>query len=146
MVTGAFSYTGSAVARELQRRGFSLFTLTNRRPPENATIPVAPLRFDADHLTRELSDTSVLVNTYWVRLPYANESFSTSVENSRILIEAAKRAGVRRLVHISVSNAARGTNLGYHFLPRLNPHFLSEAPLVGGKREVDQQKVAFALL
>ena len=114
MVTGAFSYTGSAVARELQRRGFSLFTLTNRRPPKNGTIPAAPLRFDADHLTRELSDTSVLVNTYWVRLPYANESFSTAVENSRILIEAAKRAGVRRLVHISVSNAARGTNLGYY--------------------------------
>jgi len=114
VVTGAFSFTGSAVARELQQRGFSVTTLTNRRSPEDCAIPSDPLRFDMEYLTRALSRSSALINTYWVRLAYGEKSFSSAVEDTRVLIEAAARAGVRRLVHVSVSNAAQGTNLGYY--------------------------------
>jgi NADH dehydrogenase len=55
-----------------------------------------------------------LINTYWVRLPYAGQTFDTAVENSRLLLQAAAAAGVRRVVHLSVSNASAGTNLGYY--------------------------------
>jgi NADH dehydrogenase len=115
VVTGAFSYTGAAVARELRRRGFALHTLTNRRrPPGAEDVTAAPLRFEPAHLERELAGADVLVNTYWIRLPRGGQDFDTAVANSRVLIEAARRAGVRRLVQVSVSNADLASSLGYY--------------------------------
>jgi len=115
VVTGAFSYTGAAVARELIERGWSVHTLTNRRPPEDvADITAAPLRFDADHLARELDGADLFVNTYWVRLPARGQNFDTARKRSQMLIEAAVTSGVGRLVHVSVSNAAAGRALGYY--------------------------------
>ena len=115
VVTGAFSYTGAAVARELIERGWSVHTLTNRRPPsDDPGITAAPLRFEADHLARELDRADLFVNTYWVRLPACGQDFGTAVERSGMLIGAAVRAGVGRLVHVSVSNAAAGRALGYY--------------------------------
>jgi len=119
VVTGAFSYTGAAVARELIARGWSVHTLTNRRPPEEpgsdvTGITAAPLRFEADHLARELDRADLFVNTYWVRLPACGQDFNTAVERSGMLIRAAGKAGVGRMVHVSVSNAAAGKALGYY--------------------------------
>lgn len=115
VVTGAFSYTGAAIAQELIRRGYIVHTLTNRNPPINTkAISSAPLRFDKEHITRELTNSDVFINTYWIRFPYAGQTFATAVSNSRMLIEAAAHAGVERIVHISVSNASSGTNLGYY--------------------------------
>jgi len=114
VITGAFSYTGAAVARELVGRGWHVHTLTNRRPPPGSeAITHAPLRFDPEALARALEGADTFVNTFWVRLPYGGETFATAVTKSRVLIEAAKRAGVR-FVHLSVSNAAAGRNLGYY--------------------------------
>ncbi len=114
VVTGAFSYTGAAVAQELLRRGYTIHSLTNRRPVDEGSISFAPLRFEREHLKRELSDAHAFVNTYWVRLPYAGQSFASAVQNSQVLIDAAVSAGVKRIVHISVSNAEEGKNLGYY--------------------------------
>jgi uncharacterized protein YbjT (DUF2867 family) len=115
VVTGAFSYTGAAVARALIARGWNVHTLTNRAaPPGTDAITSAPLQFQSDHLRRELCGADLLVNTYWIRLPWAGQTFESAVERSRALIEAARDAGVRRLVHVSVSNAASGRNLGYY--------------------------------
>jgi NADH dehydrogenase len=112
VITGAFSYTGAAVADELINRGGEVRTLTNRRSDKK--IPSAPLKFDRQHLESQLSGADTFINTYWIRLPYAGQTFDTAVENSQILISAAKNAGVKRFVHISVSNAEKGTNLGYY--------------------------------
>jgi NADH dehydrogenase len=112
VITGAFSYTGAAVADELLKRGYEVRTLTNRRSDKK--ILSAPLKFDREHLESQLRDAETFINTYWIRLPYAGQTFDTAVKNSRILIDAAKSAGVQRFVHISVSNAGRGTNLGYY--------------------------------
>jgi NADH dehydrogenase len=114
VLTGAFSYTGAAVAAELLRRGHAVHTLTNRAPPSGTPITAAPLRFEPDHLGQELAGADAFINTFWVRLPHAGQTFETAVEYSRLLLEAAARAGVGRLVHVSVSNAAAGTNLGYY--------------------------------
>ena len=49
VVTGAFSYTGSAVARSLLARGLQGPTLTNRNLPVSdpgAPIEAHPLQFD----------------------------------------------------------------------------------------------------
>ncbi len=114
VVTGAFSFIGSAVAHELLGRGFAVHTLTGRRPPVPTAISAAPLRFDEDHLSRELDGANVLVNTYWIRFPHAGQTFGTAVARSRILLQAARRAGVGRVVHVSVSNASSGEALGYY--------------------------------
>lgn len=114
IVTGAYSYTGAAVAAELLNYGFSVHTLTQRRAPPNNRLSSSPLMFDPDYLARELRGAEAFINTYWVRLPYAGAGFSDAVRNSQMLIDAAARAGVRRFVQVSVSNAAEGTNLGYY--------------------------------
>src|SRR5512135_3637991 len=115
VVTGPFSYIGSAVARELRGRGWTVHGLTNRHRPVGAeAITVAPLRFDADYLARELRGSDALVSTYWVRLPYGGQGFDTAVANSRTLFAAAARARVGRLVSVSVSNADASSTLGYY--------------------------------
>jgi NADH dehydrogenase len=115
VVTGAFSYTGSAVAGALLSRGWSVHTLTSRRPPEGETrITSAPLRFDLDHLARELAGADVLVSTSWVRMPWKGMTFATAAERAAVLVQAAKEAGVPRIVQVTVSNAERASNLGYY--------------------------------
>lgn len=47
---------------------------------------------------------SVFYNTYWVRFNYKGFSFSGALANSRKLFDAAKEAGVGRIVHISITN------------------------------------------
>lgn len=86
VITGVYSYMGAAVAGHLLREGHTVHTLTNRRAPAQGTpISFAPLRFDLDHLTRELKGASVLVNTYWIRLPYKDQTFDTAIANSCLL-------------------------------------------------------------
>jgi NADH dehydrogenase len=113
VITGAFSNTGAAVAGELARRGWSVRTLTNRPPPATSSIPATPLRFDRDLLTRALSGADAFVNTYWVRFPHRGITFDTGVQNSRLLIEAARAALVSRFVQVSVCNASEGSTLAY---------------------------------
>jgi NADH dehydrogenase len=73
-----------------------------------------PLNFDdVDTLARSLEGAQVLFNTYWIRFPSRGMTFERAVANSRTLLEAAKRAGVPRLVHISITNASEDSPLRY---------------------------------
>jgi len=118
VVTGARSYIGGAAARSLAARGWDLRTLTNRASPlrpGGPEIPSSPLQFrDRDALVAALGDARVLVNTYWVRYPRHGVDFDLAVENSRILFEAAREAGVERIVHVSVSNPRTDSPLAYY--------------------------------
>lgn len=107
-VTGAFSYSGSAIARELLARGRRVRTLTGHpdRAPASTPIEVRPLAFTAPQTLREaLTGVDTLYNTYWVRFPHGGVTFDAAVENSRRLFEAAAAAGVRRIVHVSITHA-----------------------------------------
>jgi uncharacterized protein YbjT (DUF2867 family) len=155
VVTGAFSYLGAAVARELRRRGFAVDTLTNRRPPPGETeISAAALEFDPDHLIRALRGADVLVNTYWIRVPHRGLGFETAVENSRTLVEAAAAAKVGRLVHVSVTNASLCSPLGYYrgkaevdAMVRASriPHAIVRPTLIVGPRDVLTSNIAWFL-
>jgi NADH dehydrogenase len=118
VVTGAFSYTGAAVARSLSARGWALRTLTNRSIPLQRLdfdVEAHPLQFeDAGRLVAALEGARALVNTYWIRYPHAGLSFDVAVANSGRLFEAARAAGVERVVHVSVSNAAPDSTLDYY--------------------------------
>jgi len=107
VVTGAFSYTGGAIARELLRRGRRVRTLTSHpaRPGANAAIDASPYGFDdPDALVRWLEGADTFYNTYWVRFTRGDTSFERAIERSGILFRSAALAGVRRVVHVSVTN------------------------------------------
>jgi nucleoside-diphosphate-sugar epimerase len=60
-----------------------------------------------------LEGVSVLYNTYWVRFNHKLFTFADAVKNMLILFEAAKKAGVDRIVHISITNPSADLNLEY---------------------------------
>jgi uncharacterized protein YbjT (DUF2867 family) len=73
VVTGAFSYSGAAIARELQAAGRRVRTLTGHpgRAPADTAIEVRPLDFtDPAGLAGSLHGARALVNTYWVRFAH----------------------------------------------------------------------------
>jgi NADH dehydrogenase len=57
---------------------------------------------------------SPLYNTYWFRFHYGEVTFERAVENTRILVDAAREAGVRRIVHLSVTQPSEDSKLGYY--------------------------------
>ena len=106
VVTGAFSYTGRHIAEALLARGRRVRTLARRPDPSHplaAQIEVAPLRFD-EPLVESLRGADTLYNTYWVRFERGQTTFAQAVEDTAALFRAANRAGVRRIVHMSVAN------------------------------------------
>jgi len=108
VVTGAFSYSGAAIAREDLAGGHQVRTLTGHpgRVPAGTEIDVRPLDFtDAGALQRSLQGAHTLYNTYWVRFPHSGVTHDTAVTNSRILFEAAAHAGIQRIVHVSITHA-----------------------------------------
>jgi NADH dehydrogenase len=75
---------------------------------------VAPLQFDRPSDLREsLRGASTLYNTYWVRFPRGEVTYEKAVENTRVLIAAAGEAGVRRIIHLSITHASEDSVLGY---------------------------------
>jgi len=108
VVTGAFSYSGAAITRELLEAGHQVRTLTGHpgRAPAGTPIDVRPLEFsDPGALERDLAGAHTLYCTYWVRFARGAVTHETAVENSRILFGAAARAGVKRIVHVSITHA-----------------------------------------
>ena len=123
VVTGAFSYTGSFIARRLLAAGHQVRTLTNNPspPPDLAgKVVAAPLDFDdADGLVRFMRGADTLYNTYWIHSNYGAGAFANAVLRSRGLFAAARQAGIRRLVHISIANSTASAH----------PYYASKAEL-----------------
>ncbi len=117
VVTGAFSYTGGYIARHLLQRNVGVTTLTRHPDLQNSfgdTVKSAPLNFsDIDALSRSMRGANVFYNTYWIRFERGQTTFDNAVENSKKLFIAAKKAGVERIVHISVSNPSPDSSLPY---------------------------------
>ena len=118
VVTGAFSYTGRFIARKLLDDGRRVRTLTNHAQRPGASeveVDVAPLKFtDRAGLVESLRGADVFYNTYWVRFHHGGIGFGDAVANTRILMSAAAEAGVRKVVHISVSNPSVESHLDYY--------------------------------
>jgi nucleoside-diphosphate-sugar epimerase len=117
VVTGAFSYSGRFVAAQLLERGRDLRTLTNHPKPEDPLapqIPTYPLNFlDEAGLVAALKGADTLYNTYWVRAAHGSLTHAIAVDNTKRLIDAARRAGIRRIVHTSIANPT-ASSLSYY--------------------------------
>lgn len=118
VVTGAYSFTGRFIAQRLMAQDRAIRTLTNhpqRAGAEDVRAEVAPLQFaDRDALVESMRGAEVLYNTYWVRFNHGRVRFGEAVANTRVLMGAARDAGVRRVVHISVSNPSEDSHLDYY--------------------------------
>ena len=118
LVTGAFSYSGSRIAELLIESGREVRTLTHhpdREHPLRAGVQASPYRFDDPAaLARSLEGITTLYNTYWVRFERGRTTFANAVANSRALFEAARRAGVARIVHVSIANPSIDSPLPYY--------------------------------
>lgn len=138
VVTGAFGYSGRYITRRLLAAGYRVRTLTNRPPRSELfehPIEVHPLAFDDPRrLTESLRGADVLYNTYWVRFEQAGVTFDQAVRNTLRLFEAARAAGVRRLVHVSITNPSENSPL---------PYFRGKARL---ERALRQSDLSWAIL
>jgi len=116
IVTGAFGYSGQYVARRLLNAGRAVRTITNslrRDSPLQGKIEAVPYSFDRpDDLREALRGADTLYNTYWVRFNEGN-GHARAVENSRILFRCAREAGIRRIVHTSITNPSADSYLTY---------------------------------
>ena len=116
-VTGAFGFTGKYIAKRLLDAGKQVVTLTDspdRPNPFKGAVKVFPFAFDnPEKMAESLAGVSVLYNTYWVRFNHPLFTHEDAVRNSLALFKAAKIAGVRRIVHISISSADENSPLGY---------------------------------
>ncbi len=117
VVTGAFGYSGRYIASRLLDRGHTVRTLTNSPDRKNAfNDKVQACRFhfdDPSKLVDALRGASVLYNTYWVRFNHADFKHAVAVENTLKLFEAAREAGVKRVVHVSITNPSEDSPLEY---------------------------------
>lgn len=116
-VTGAFGYSGKYIARKLLNMGHTVYTLTNsvnRKNPFGKRIKAYPFNFEnPEKLKKSLEGVTVLYNTYWVRFNHKLFTHSDAVRNSLVLFDAAKKAGVERIVHVSITNPSFETELEY---------------------------------
>lgn len=117
VVTGAYNYTGKYVTRRLLARNRRVLALTsagNRPNPFGAAVRAVPYQFDRpEELAASLRGATRLFNTYWVRFAHGHVTHASAVENSKTLFRAAQAAGVRRIVHISITNPSEDSPLSY---------------------------------
>jgi uncharacterized protein YbjT (DUF2867 family) len=114
VVTGAFSYTGKAIAARLLEEGRTVRTLTRRPAPEGSPIEAFDFNFDRpEQLRATLEGADTVYNTYWVRFERGRVEFSEAVNNTITLIHAARDAGVRRFVHVSITKPSLDSDLPY---------------------------------
>jgi len=116
-VTGAFGYSGKYIAQRLLDAGQQVITLTNspqRANPFGDRVKAYPFNFDQPQkLIESLQGVEVLYNTYWVRFNHELFQHASAVNNTLALFEAAKTAGVERIVHVSITNPSESSHLEY---------------------------------
>lgn len=120
VVTGAYGFSGKYIARRLLEAGYHVRTLTNsisRENPFGADVTAYPFHFDSpEKMIESLRGASVLYNNYWVRFNYSDHmsfTYANAVDNSLKLLHAAQEAGIRRIVHISITNPSEDSPFEY---------------------------------
>jgi uncharacterized protein YbjT (DUF2867 family) len=130
VVTGAFGYSGKYITSRLLSAGKQVRTLTNslqRHNPFGGAVEAHPYNFDRpDELEQSLKGAQALINTYWIRFDHTDFTHTQAVRNTLRLFEAAKRAGVPRVVHVSITNPSIESAL---------PYFRGKAELESALRE-----------
>jgi NADH dehydrogenase len=157
-VTGAFGYSGKYIAKRLLDDSQTVVTLTNstrRENPFGERVRAIPFHFDEpEKLTEALRGVSVLYNTYWVRFNHRRFTHADAVRNTMTLFNAARTAGVERVVHVSITNPSEDSPLEYfNGKARLEralvesgfSHAILRPAVLFGKEDVLVNNIAWAL-
>lgn len=119
LVTGASGFIGGAITERLQRLDgrAPIRSLTSHPAKNRFGTSVTSFAYDFEHperMAKAFDGVSRFVNTYYVRFPRGNVTFERAVEDSRVLFRLAHQSGVRKIVHVSVSNADERSDLPYY--------------------------------
>ncbi len=158
VVTGAYGYSGRYIAHRLLEAGAEVRTLTNspgRENPFGGRVKADPLGFDNPaKLTESLRGAAVLYNTYWVRFNHRTFKHATAVDNTQRLFDAARAAGVGKVVHVSITNPSEDSPLEYfRGKARLEralvesglPHAILRPAVLFGGRDILVNNIAWML-
>jgi uncharacterized protein YbjT (DUF2867 family) len=116
LITGASGFIGGAIANRLIDRA-QIRSLTSHPATNRFGDRVASFAYDfnqADAMAAAFRGVDVFVNSYYVRFNHGGATFDRAVDRSRALIALAREAGVRKIVHVSVSNAREESDLPYY--------------------------------
>ena len=138
------------------RRVRTLTFHPDRDHPLREQVEAFPFHFDDPvALSRTLEGVDTVYNTYWVRFDHGNTSFNGAIANSRALFHAARRAGVRRIVHLSIANPSVDSPLAYYRGKALVERALAEVGvpfaivrptwIFGGEPEILANNIAWIL-
>jgi len=118
IVTGSFGYIGKYITHELLARGHEVKTITthpDKPNPFGDKVKAAHYNFNnPDKLISILKGCETLYNTYWVRFNYRQWSFDQALINTKTLFKCAREAGIKKIVHISVTNPSEQDDLPYY--------------------------------
>lgn len=158
VVTGAYGFTGKYITKKLLAGGIGVRTLTGsqkRKNPFGAAVDPYPYSFDApEKLTDALRGASVLYNNYWVRFNHSGFTFAEAVENTRVLFKAAKKAGIKKIVHVSITNPSEDSPFEYFrgkaaieraLVESGLPHAILRPAVIFGKEDILINNIAWAL-
>jgi len=158
LVTGSFGYIGKYITQKLLEMGYEVKTITthpDKPNPFGEKVAASRYNFEnPDQLTQYLAGCETLYNTYWVRFNYRQWSFDKALENTKILFNCAKRAGIKKIVHISVTNPIENDNLPYYKGKALQETALRELgidyaivrpSLVFGKEDILVNNIAWTI-
>ena len=108
LVTGGTGWIGGRVVAELLSAGHDLCILAlSGEPPRESEIVRGDIR-DPAVVARSVENVDAIVHCAALIHPRRSREFhEVNAGGTRVLVDAARRAGVRRLVHVS-SNAAAG--------------------------------------
>jgi len=116
LITGASGFIGGAIADRLIERA-EIRSLTSHPAKNRFGDRVRSFAYDFAQPARmadAFHGADVFVNSYYVRFNYGKWTFDRAVDCSRHLIALARDAGVRKIVHVSVSNASEQSDLPYY--------------------------------
>jgi len=158
VVTGAFGFIGRYITAQLLDSGRIVRTITthvDKPNPFGSQVKAFSYNFERPDLLEEtLRGVETLYNTYWVRFDRGATTFAKAVENTKILFECAAAAGVKRVVHISVTHAAKDSSLPYYrgkamqedALKKVGvPYSILRPTLVFGKEDILVNNIAWLI-
>ena len=158
VVTGAFGYIGRYIARHLLESGRAVQTITthpDKPNPFGAAVRAFPYNFGRpDELVASLRGAATLYNTYWIRFEHGEATYQQAIRNTAILFQCARKAGVERVVHISVTNASLESRLPYYrgkaaqeraLVESGVPYAIVRPTLVFGKEDILVNNIAWLI-